>query len=51
MSVGLCATVTELSLDEAWRALAFSVLYSRWDRVHVALATERLGALGDEVNR
>lgn len=56
VSVGVCATVTGLSSDEAWRVLAFSELYSRWDRVHVAgvqgaLATVRLEALGDEVNR
>lgn len=56
MSLGVCATVTGLSSDEAWRVLAFSELYSRWDRVHVAgvqgaLATVRLEVLGDEVNR
>lgn len=37
--VGVCATVTELSSDEAWCVLAFSLPYSRWDTVacaHVA---------------
>lgn len=33
MSVGVCATVTELSPKEMWSLLALSVLRCLWDRV------------------